>query len=389
MHLDPEQEHQLIGDIYDAALQPANWSSIIRRIAELTAADQATLIAYDRLNPEYFLFHAHGVKPGQLELYQEGGFAALDQEFSYSWVNEPGRIVANHKEFPSIEEFKRRAGALYTDFFAQVGVLYQAGAVLEKAEFRWSALGFHRGEQGRPFEDEILASLQRLVPHLRRSLQIHRQISHLNQTSTRLYRLLDLFSTGVLLLDGSCRVRYANPRAEAVLRAGDTLRVTSGHQIVACRSAQNAEFQRAIDAASRTSRRENLNSESGGVIGLSRNGERAPLMVTVTPLSAVGGYEELAHDGITTALFLSDADAPHLLSRRLLKQLYQFSEREIDVCQAFVNQASLDGVATQCGITVNSVRTYMKSLYDKTGQHSQAELLRLLMGLTLDFEHVR
>jgi len=33
--------------------------------------------------------------------------------------------------------------------------------------------------------------------------------------------------------------------------------------------------------------------------------------------------------------------------------------------------------------------TFLKSIYEKTGQHSQAALMRRLMGLALDFQHIR
>ena len=45
--------------------------------------------------------------------------------------------------------------------------------------------------------------------------------------------------------------------------------------------------------------------------------------------------------------------------------------------------------AEHSGLSTESVRTYLKAIYEKTGQHSQAELIRLLMGLRVDFEHIR
>lgn len=384
-----EMEHRLVGDIYDAAIQPDGWAAVMENISRMSRAEQGTLLAYDRLNPDYFLFHSQGTTPEQLQYYQDGGFAALDQEFTYRWISTPGVAMANHKCFASMEDFKREGGRLYAEFFARVGVFYQAGALLEKEDFRWSALGLHRSEQNVPFEDDIIASIGRLLPHLRRALQIHRQMRHLNQRTAHLYQLLDLFATGVILLDGDHRVRYANRRAEAVLRDGDALRVTSRHHLMAGNAAQDVELKRAFAAATRASRRENLSSEAGGVVGLRQDGDGMPLLATVTPLSAHAGYQELAHDGIAVALFLNDPRDRQLLSRALLRKTYGLSDREVDLCQKFVGNPSIEGVAGDCGITEGTARTYFKTIYAKTGQHSQAELMRLLMGLTLDFEHLR
>lgn len=381
-------EHRLVGDIYDAALKNELWSSVIGNLVRLARASKGNLLAYDRLNPNYFLFHSNGVTAEQLQHYQDGGFAALDQEFTCQWVSNVGEVTANHYAFPDINEFKCKAGRLYTEFFSQVGILYQSGAVLEQEEFRWSVLGLHRDEQGGPFEDDVIASISQLVPHLRRALQIHRQIALLNQSNTHLYQLFDRFTVGVFLLDGNGRIRYANRHAEAVLKLDDSLQATSQHQLIAISPAQNNELQRAIIAATSASRRENLSCVAGGVVGLQRPG-KSPLVLTVTPLSEFAGYEELAHDGIVAALFINDPETGHVLARELLRKSYALSERESDVCQAFLNEPSILRVAEHCGISENTTRSYLKNIYEKTGQHSQAELMRLLMGLTVDFEHVR
>lgn len=384
----PHCEHQLIGDIYDAALSPALWPTVIRKIAELVDAERANLLAYNQLDPDYFLFHSHGITPEQLQLYQDGGFAQLDQEFTTQWIGEPGVATTNHRHFPDIEDYKRSAGRLYSEFFSRVGVLYQAGSLLERTDFRWSVLGLHRGEHGQPFDDEAVATLSRLVPHLRRALEIHRQLTVLNRQNQQLYALLDQLGTGVLLLDGDGRIRHANPRAEQLLRSNDSLRVSAHHALHATDSGQNAQLQHIIRQATNASRRENLTSEAGGVLGIARQ-HQAPLMLTATPLSSLAGYQELRHDGITSALFLTDPEAGRTVSRRLLKQAWALTERECDLCQAFLNHAGIEEAATACGLSLATARTYLKSIYGKTGQHSQQELMRLLMGMTTDFEHIR
>lgn len=383
-----QQEHHLIGDIYDAALQPTLWASVVRKLTELAQAEKGNILAYDRLNPEYFLFHSHGVTPEQMQQYHDGGFAALDQEFCFQWMGQPGNVLTNHASFASMAECQQRAGRLYSDFFSKVGVHYQVGGMLERSDFRWSVLGLHRSEAGQPFADEIVDSLRRLAPHLQRSLQIHRQITHLNQQSTRLYRMLDMFSTGVLLLGHDGRVRYANQRTESLLQSTNAIQVDAYHRISARHHATNLKMQQAILDAASTSRRENSSGAFGGVIAVPQQAGRSPLMLTITPLSEFAGYEELGQDGIAAALFLTDPSSKHQVSRKILTQAYALSSRECDICEAFLNQSSLEKTAAACGLSLATVRTYIKEIYEKTGQHTQAELMRLLMGLTLDFEHI-
>lgn len=387
----PEEEYRLIGDIYDAAVNPALWLSVIPQIADFARAEKANVLAFDKLNPDYFLFHSHGTTTEMLQHYQDGGFAELDMEFSVKWLGATGigSVSANHQHFGDIENYKRAAGSLYKYFFSKIGIEYQCGGILDKTDFRWSSLGLHRSKKCSPFEDETVAAITRLMPHLRRSLQIYRQLSLVQQHNARLYRMLDVLVAGVLMLDANGRVRYANPSAERLLRNHDALQLNLKGTLKAAHTIQQTPLQDLIQGAIAVSQRDRAAIPSGGVIGLKNAAGETPLMLTITPLSELSGYEDLGSDGIAAAIFLTNPNANHVLARQLLKQSYALSERESELCEAFVNHATLEGVAEACGLSLATVRTYIKSIYEKTGQHSQAALMRLLMGLRVDFEHIR
>lgn len=392
MSLIPEAESRLIGDIYDASLDPARWPTVIQRFAEITRSSKANVLAFDRLNPDYFLFHAHGTTPDDLARYQEGGFASLDMDFAGKWLQQHGglgKATANHLYDGGLDAYIRDAGPLFSDFFSKVGIHYQIGGLLEKSEFRWSVLGIHRGRDGQPFEDETIALVTRLMPHLRRALQIHRQLISASQRNARLYRLLDGLTTGILLIDGGSRIRYANGQAERLLKAHDGLSVGPRHELRAKYPAEQAELQSLLQGAIRISHREPTSGAAGGVLACHDSNGAGLLMLTVAPLSEMAGYEELASDGIGAAIFLTDPGARHRLSQELLKRSFGLTDREAEVCEAFLNSPTLEGVATRCHLSLNSVRTYMKEIYAKTGRRSQSELMHLLMGLRLDFEHIR
>lgn len=387
-----EAESRLIGDIYDATLDPGLWSTVIQRFAEIAQADQANVLAFDRLNPDYFLFHAFGSQPEHRELYQSGGFAPLDMEFAGRWMlagGGLGKAVANHQHEGGIEGYQRAAGRLFTEFFDKVGIYYQCGGLLEMTDFRWSVLGLHRGRQGGAFEDETIATVSRLMPHLRRALQIHRQLIATNQRNARLYRLLDGLTTGVVLVDSGSRIRYANPQAERLLQQHDGLCVGGQHTLRANGAGLNAELQTLLAGAIRVSQREASPSGAGGVLACPDRLGEGMLMLTVAPLSELAGYEELSSEGIAAALFLTDPQACHRLSQTLLKRAYGLTDRECALCEAFANHPTLESVAAHAGLSLSSVRTYMKEIYAKTGKRSQAELMHLLKGLRLDFEHIR
>lgn len=384
-------EHHLIGDIYDAALNPTLWSGILSRIAGLVGANSAIITALDTLNTDYTLAFTHNIPADALRIYREAGLDALDMEVNGAPLIEQGigTMIYSSEVYGSQEEYIRRCGDLYHRCFVPSNIHYLSGTLLDHGDFRWASLGIHRPEQEAAFTPAQTAPLARMSPHIRRALQIHRQLTNVQRQNARLYRMLDGLTTGVILLNRHAQICYANVQAEQILRQHGSLRVTVREGLQAVQPAQDEELRQLIQAAVTTGLRETGNVSGGGVIGLKQQSRSNPLMLTVTPLSGLAGYGELANDGVAAAIFLSDPHARHSLSRKLLKGSYGLTERECDLCEAFVNHVLLENMATACGLSLSSLRSYMKTIYEKTRQHSQAELMRLLMALTLDFEHIR
>lgn len=385
-------EHHLIGDIYDAALNPTLWSGILGRIAGLVEANSAIITALDTLNPDYTLAFTHNIPDEPLRLYRELGLDAVDMEVNGAPLitGGIGSMLFSSEAYGSQEEYIRRCGDLYRKCFAPSNIHYLSGTLLDHGDFRWASLGIHRPAHASAFTPEQIGPLARVGPHIRRALQIHRQLTSVQRQNARLYRMLDGLTTGVILLNRHGLIRYANAQAERLLRQHGSLRVTVREGLQAAQAGQDDELRQLIQSAVATGLRDTeVATGGGGVIGLQQKTGGSPLMLTVTPLSELAGYGELASDGVVAAIFLSDPHARHSLSRKLLKSSYNLTERECDLCEAFVNHVSLESMATACGLSISSLRSYMKTIYEKTHQHSQAELMRLLMGLTLDFEHIR
>ena len=397
MPISLDTEHKLIGDIYDAALEPKLWPQVLSEIAEHWQCNYINLVAGDQLNPNTVIVHAHGTTEEQIRWYMENKLDVLDKQSAMEWLKRGlpiGTAAANHQLFGSIENYKQAAGRFYTDCLQKMGVLYQIGSILELTDFRYSIIGLNRGEQ-QPFSDDEVAIASRLMPHIRRAIQIHRQIIHVREQTKILYRMLDNMVAGVLLLDVNGRVCYANPSAEILLSQSGTLSASARYGLKAADDAQWAELNKLVQGAIKTGTRErhylgtHEERKSGGVIGLTNQHGEKPLMLTITPLSEMSGYEQLASDGIAAGIFLTDPNAQRIVAKKILQQNYLLNDRECDVCEAFLNCATLEGVAEALGLTASTVRSYMRDIYEKTQHRSQAELMKLLMGLTIEFEHIR
>ena len=130
-----------------------------------------------------------------------------------------------------------------------------------------------------------------------------------------------------------------------------------------------------------------MNADVGGVLALS-DAKGRQLMLTIVPFSKLKNMQHQDAGQHQIAVLLTDKHQLYALSKAYLQQAYQLSKREFELCELLLNGCKLEEIAEHCGVTLSSVRTYFKNIYEKTQCNSQIELMHLLMGCTIHFEHI-
>ncbi|MGD4361100.1 hypothetical protein QT693_22490, partial [Xanthomonas citri pv. citri] len=96
----------------------------------------------------------------------------------------------------------------YEKYLKPIGICFVAAVLLDQGDHQWSLLGIHRSEQDQPFSQFELDILKRIGLHLRRALQIHKQLSLARLENHNLYQILNAAKTGILLIDLDRKVHY-------------------------------------------------------------------------------------------------------------------------------------------------------------------------------------
>jgi DNA-binding CsgD family transcriptional regulator len=87
----------------------------------------------------------------------------------------------------------------------------------------------------------------------------------------------------------------------------------------------------------------------------------------------------LLEDGRT---FISFDDATTIAQRvNLAKEVYGLSAAQIRLAHHIVAGDDLAGAASQMGVSINTVRTQMQRIFNKTGVRNQAALIRTLLSM--------
>jgi DNA-binding CsgD family transcriptional regulator len=108
-----------------------------------------------------------------------------------------------------------------------------------------------------------------------------------------------------------------------------------------------------------------------------------PLSVLVTP---IGGHKFAPiKDGLSVCLCVTDLNAEMRLPRSPLHNVFGLTDAEIRVAQALFEGASLQEIAARFGVSHNTVRVQLASIFDKTHTNRQVDLIAMLARLS----HVR
>jgi DNA-binding CsgD family transcriptional regulator len=371
----------LIGAVYDAALQPELWETVLDQVQRWVRSGAGILYLYDaraqagsfevmrRLNAERMQdYYAH--------------YRKLDPNLAHRKQLPLGTVTASHHVVPDAEYARSE---YYQDFLRTLGrCFYSAGGILTCDGSRYSVFSVLRSRRVGPYSDDELARLQALFPHLRRAFEIGRHLAVGEVERQAMLALLERLPTGVLLVDERGRVVFANRRAEAVLAAGDGL-VRDGRGIAATAPHLQPLVARALHDAVETGA--GRGSSAGGAFVVPVDGSREAYQVVVTPLRTERVRLDVGRDHICAAVFVQLQGSKPVLSQELLRDLFGLTAAEARVAAALVGGQNPDEIAQVAETSRHTVRAQLSSIYEKLGVHRQAEAVQRVLTSPAALSH--
>jgi DNA-binding CsgD family transcriptional regulator len=179
-------------------------------------------------------------------------------------------------------------------------------------------------------------------------------------------------SKALVLLDDAGRVLRSTPAAESVFRRNDGLTVSAGH--LQCADAASDEGLK--HAISRACTR--WNAAAAGVC-VRRAHARSPYSVSTYPL--VQRRRFLVPHGAAALVTIDDPSANVRGLATHHKEMLGFTSRQGQVADLLLAGHSLESLAATLGITEDTARSHLKSLFQKTGTSRQTALLSFLARL--------
>lgn len=119
------------------------------------------------------------------------------------------------------------------------------------------------------------------------------------------------------------------------------------------------------------------NGGAGGALRV-RSGEEAWSNLLISPLPPKANFPQ---SGSRSLVAFRMPGTPAPLDARLFMSAFGLSRVEAQVAIGLMEGRSLDEVALGRGVRPSTIKTQLKAIFEKTGTHSQRDLVRLLGSL--------
>jgi DNA-binding CsgD family transcriptional regulator/PAS domain-containing protein len=372
----PPPTNELIGEIYDAALDPALWPTAVASMRTYLRTTAAALFVQDFQRMESSSAVVDGWPEEAIAEYGSY-FAGLDPNAkAVTRLAAPvGTSVATNLIIPD-REFENTE--YYWDFFRRFDVFSAAGVVVECSNDVMALFAVQRPRRMSGFSKEDLRRIDGLFPPLRRALMMGRRLQLAESDRRAALATLDRLAAGVILIDAHGQTVHANAAAQAMLRQRDGLSLVNRQMIGATPDA-TARLAKVIGEAAGTFT--NGTGSSGGALALARPSGKGSYLVTVSPLAP----ENPLTDGprrVAAIVFIDDPDAAVRTPPEELKALFGLTTAEAKVALAWANGERAENICDAHGTKLETVRSQIRSIHDKLGVSRQAQASKRIVKAT-------
>ena len=360
---------ELIERIYDTAITPRDWESVIDAVAAHFNSQGGGFFVHSE-DPAARLYQMTGVIDASQMSFYDRNIAVQNPWYQVPGLMGLGRILTD----VSLETYYKSADAFtrtrfYQDWTRPLGMRHTiGGTLLDEAGSHLNFTLFREAVAG-PYDLREVEEFRMLSRHLAKAVQLGRKIDFQRCAREWSEAALDQLDVAVFIVNAAGRILHLNQRAETLIR---------------------------IDARSGLETR-------GSVLAASDHANHEMLVGLLKKLDQDGGHSTQALPNTTLTLFLTAraySSLPLLPASRLitlfaidmhsapatsterLRALWPLSNKEAGFATLLLQGLGVKEIGVQLGLTVETARWYCKEIMRKVGVKRQSQLVsRLLRGM--------
>ena len=361
----------LLDKIYDAATDDQLWAPIFREISTLTNSVGGVLLGQSQ-SPRLLHFARHyNTDPECLRVLR-------DRHVLNPWTlhmqkfHPAGTVVLSDSILP-FTELRRTA------FFDEVMRPQDLGhaamiGLSRKPDF---GVGFclNRGPRQGPYSEQQRHLLERLTPHLMRTVQLGFQLGTYRALQHMEYNTLDRITVGVALLGRDAGVLFVNKALRSMTLDGA---LNLRRQKLSSYSVPHAKrLDYLIQSAFRGAPAATM------AIPHPIDGRSVTVLVSSVRSRDLDRFASLDMRDAAAMVFVLDPAISTTMPPEWVMDAYGLTLAEARVALHAASGRSVADIGAQLKISPNTVKTHLRRVFAKTGVHRQAELASIIASLKL------
>ncbi|MCW2274719.1 hypothetical protein GJ654_11775 [Rhodoblastus acidophilus] len=363
----------LISQIYECAFKPERWPGLLSDVsARLSGAGASLSITVRAEGADQAVFgdfgHFWTASPDARPIVAAMGDPRFDSPSFFDRLSrgdEPRFYGDNEVLAPGDYE----SLPMFRDLLIPMGLKWGAGTIFRPPTGATIVFGMRRKTEHGPFQREETQWLDLLRPHVARATLIAARLQL--ERAEAAAQTLAALGLPALVCDRDGAVQAAN----ALIDENESALVWRARNHFAFRDKlADVKWRQALTS---------IESDACGAVRSFPVRDAAHIATRVAHVVPIRRTARDLFSQCCAALVLTPVNAAIAPPQDLVRSLFDFTRSEASVAKGLAQGQTVDDMATKSGVSANTVRSHVRAVLEKTGCSRQADVVRLLVGLTL------
>ena len=252
------------------------------------------------------------------------------------------------------------------------GLHDDGGSLIIKNVFSTTFCAFLRHPGQRELGVDALGALAVLNKHLHRAMTVQKRVNKLEQLLIQSCNMLDLIEFGLVLFNSKNTPVFVNAAAKRIFDANDGLSIGSHALVIGNKRAED-KFNNILQGS--FAKDQPVSKQTGGIVKVQRMSRRKPYSLLMTPMR----FHNTESGNVSYAVYIFDPEQQRTSAIDLFTSSYDLSPSEAELALCLAQGDSLEDAAAKRGVSRNTAKTQLHSIFSKTETNRQAELLSLML----------
>jgi DNA-binding CsgD family transcriptional regulator len=352
---------QLIDRIYECSFASDSWPSVLDELAQIADARGGHLFA---ATSKVLNWTASASIRDGVRKFATGDFVTRGQRcIRLCAAHHPGFLTEH--DLYSDEELE--ADPFYHELLWPAGLGWGAGTAIPMPTGDTLFFALERNKARGPVEATVVQRLDLLRPHLARSAFVSARLQL--ERARAAAETLALIGLPALVFDNRGKVLAANHLIEALT---GHIRWAAQDRLALKDASANKLFRTAIDT---------LDDETAAPArSFAVRGDDAGATMVAHVIPIRGSARDI-FVRCTGVLVMTPVTLPQAPPIELVQSLFDLTPAEARVARRLTVGETAEKIAVTSGVSLNTVRTQLRGVFEKTGCRRQADVVALLSGI--------